>query len=262
MQFNEQISETQKFLTVVLQKIWHYWLTSIGMLLQRLVVFSELTQFNPCSVFAQNSLHIILDNSVLSRLLFELVALGAKRGFLLCEPCVFGLQDRDARQLAAWQRCLYRSGSGLVDDKLAPVFSAVRVFVSRHFQPGGNVSGLLVVGGVLYQHRHVGELLLCGFDRGLGLVECGVCLSSIGLEIGGVQKAVLGEEVHRLGGFFEVAYLRSVGVFRPLLAGDDILDLLNQRDGGLVPVLARGASGRASNSLGDGIFCVVGSKRL
>jgi hypothetical protein len=71
------------------------------------------------------------------------------------------------------------------------VFPAVGLPVLCRPQSFGGGLGGAVGFDALYQHGHVGEALVCGFERGCGIVEGGSDLCGLGFEIGVVEQVVL-----------------------------------------------------------------------
>ena len=73
---------------------------------------------------------------------------------------------------------------------------------------------------------------------------------------------MLGQEIHGLGGLFQIVQLRPMGEACTLLCLDVILDINEQADLSVLPFRLAGRSGSSGDPGGKGFFGVVNPQRF
>ena len=89
-----------------------------------------------------------------------------------------------------------------------------------------------------------------------GIPACGYC-GQFAFQFSIVAYPVLGQEIHGLGGLFQIVELRPMGEACALLCLDIVLDINEQADLSVLLFRLAGRSGASGDPVGKGFFGVV-----
>ena len=94
-----------------------------------------------------------------------------------------------------------------------------------------------------------------------GIPACGYC-GQFAFQFSITAYPVFGQEIHGLGGLFQIVQLRPMGEACTLLRLDIILDINEQADLSVLPFRLAGRSGASGDPGGKGFFGVVNPQRF
>ena len=94
-----------------------------------------------------------------------------------------------------------------------------------------------------------------------GIPACGYCVQ-FAFQFSITAYPVFGQEIHGLGGLFQIVQLRPMGEACALLCLDIVLDINEQADLSVLPFRLAGRSGSSGNPGGKGFFGVVNPQRF